>query len=473
MKIKAIEIKRLYQHIDVYWELNNDVNILTGINGSGKSTILQLIVEALGAKNEDIDFHKFDVLDEMIILFDNNILLKINSTRREIIGTEVKTDFNINIDFTNTFDIPHGNYDTSLSVLDAQLKDLIRLFTIYQRDIKSKEFDVFIDGEVLQEIGINKHKEITQQIQNIRADKNLFIKYINELFGETNKGFDEKDLNFKIKGKQEPIELKKLSSGEKQVLIILLKTLLQERKPFIYLLDEPEISLHIKWQRQLINYIEQLNPNAQIIVATHSATLFYLTYENKRFAIDSIINKTSSNSVSKILKTNHSTKLINHLKKEIAEIKDTKKDSLAQTYNTNLALNRLTVISKNAAQKVIDLYKEANIEPDVITVTTLISKIITINDAIIFLNNVVNEYNIKPNQYTLNVLIKKVNTVDEGIELLSSIRENFDVYPDIITFSTLLGKVMKTEDINSVEEARNYYGIQDNERYLRKLKVKR
>jgi predicted ATPase len=37
----------------------------------------------------------------------------------------------------------------------------------------------------------------------------------------------------------------RLSAGEKQILIILLKVILQENQPSILLMDEPELSLHL------------------------------------------------------------------------------------------------------------------------------------------------------------------------------------------------------------------------------------
>ncbi|MDY0207129.1 MAG: AAA family ATPase [Pseudomonas sp.] len=66
------------------------------------------------------------------------------------------------------------------------------------------------------------------------------------------------------------IDIFKLSSGEKQLLILLIEVLLQRNKPYIYLTDEPEISLHIEWQRKIIPTVKKLNTSAQIIVATHS-----------------------------------------------------------------------------------------------------------------------------------------------------------------------------------------------------------
>lgn len=66
------------------------------------------------------------------------------------------------------------------------------------------------------------------------------------------------------------IPLAKLSSGEKQLLILFIEALLQRQQPYIFMADEPELSLHISWQRNIVSAIRSINPNAQIIVATHS-----------------------------------------------------------------------------------------------------------------------------------------------------------------------------------------------------------
>ena len=71
-------------------------------------------------------------------------------------------------------------------------------------------------------------------------------------------------------GVDQRIPVEKLSSGEKQLIILLVEALLQRQRPYVFLADEPELSLHIAWQRKIIPAIRLLNPNAQIIVATHS-----------------------------------------------------------------------------------------------------------------------------------------------------------------------------------------------------------
>ena len=54
------------------------------------------------------------------------------------------------------------------------------------------------------------------------------------------------------------------------MLLILLTTLVQDKQPYVLFMDEPEISLHIDWQQRLIGLVHDLNPNAQIILTTHS-----------------------------------------------------------------------------------------------------------------------------------------------------------------------------------------------------------
>ena len=68
----------------------------------------------------------------------------------------------------------------------------------------------------------------------------------------------------------EELPLYKLSSGEKQMLIILLTALVEDNRPYVLFLDEPEASLHFEWQQKLISLIREMNPNAQVILTTHS-----------------------------------------------------------------------------------------------------------------------------------------------------------------------------------------------------------
>ncbi len=107
-----------------------------------------------------------------------------------------------------------------------------------------------------------------EDIKKIFSPINLFTETLHQFI--TDKTFHFVSGELILRNNHGPINHKNLSSGEKQLLILFIETLLQQNKPFIFLTDEPELSLHIAWQRNIIPAIKQLNPNAQVIAATHS-----------------------------------------------------------------------------------------------------------------------------------------------------------------------------------------------------------
>lgn len=87
--------------------------------------------------------------------------------------------------------------------------------------------------------------------------------------------------------KKVDLSIHSLSSGERQILILLTETLLQQKRPYVFIADEPELSLHIEWQRKLISSIMELNPNVQIIFATHSPEIA-ANYPQKLIYLNSV-----------------------------------------------------------------------------------------------------------------------------------------------------------------------------------------
>ena len=81
-------------------------------------------------------------------------------------------------------------------------------------------------------------------------------------------------------GPAKEIQLTELSSGEKQLFIIFAETLLQSKNEYIFLADEPELSLHIDWQEQLVRNIRTINPNCQLVFATHSPDVVSVYQDN-------------------------------------------------------------------------------------------------------------------------------------------------------------------------------------------------
>ena len=92
---------------------------------------------------------------------------------------------------------------------------------------------------------------------------------------------------------QQKITLEQLSAGEKQMLLILLTVFLMDCKPAILLMDEPELSLHVTWQEKLISSLRKLNPNCQLILTTHSPSIFAMGWEDKLVFTEDIITFTN------------------------------------------------------------------------------------------------------------------------------------------------------------------------------------
>lgn len=119
---------------------------------------------------------------------------------------------------------------------------------------------------------VDEYEALQEKKEEIFSQQNKFIDLLNTLFEKrkTVELSDRNELFFYTVNNCRKLKLSELSSGEKQLLIILGQALLQEQKPTIYIADEPELSLHLKWQTSLTNAITSLNPKAQIIFATHS-----------------------------------------------------------------------------------------------------------------------------------------------------------------------------------------------------------
>ena len=108
------------------------------------------------------------------------------------------------------------------------------------------------------------------QAAEVSKPKTKFQDLIDELFNDTGKKINRKSNEILFEQDGDELTPYQLSSGEKQMLVILLTVLVQDNQHCSLFMDEPEISLHIEWQQKLISLIRVLNPNVQIILTTHS-----------------------------------------------------------------------------------------------------------------------------------------------------------------------------------------------------------
>jgi energy-coupling factor transporter ATP-binding protein EcfA2 len=114
---------------------------------------------------------------------------------------------------------------------------------------------------------VERINRIEEQIEAATATRDRFENLLRTLFNGKVILLKERTIEVRLAGDEE-IGLGSLSSGEKQLLRILFEVM--SAGPNAVLIDEPEISMHLDWQRQLVPAMQALNPDAQLILATHS-----------------------------------------------------------------------------------------------------------------------------------------------------------------------------------------------------------
>lgn len=80
------------------------------------------------------------------------------------------------------------------------------------------------------------------------------------------------------------ISTNNLSSGEIQLIVIIIHLVFceLEKEHSVFVIDEPELSLHLSWQEKFVDAITEASPRTQFILATHSpAIISKLEYESK------------------------------------------------------------------------------------------------------------------------------------------------------------------------------------------------
>lgn len=109
--------------------------------------------------------------------------------------------------------------------------------------------------------------QVEERITQAMASRTRLQDLISKLFQGKRVEFGEATITVQTEDNS-PIDLGLLSSGEKQVLRLLVEALRAGDNTL--LIDEPELSMHVDWQQDLIASMRRLNPDAQVIVATHS-----------------------------------------------------------------------------------------------------------------------------------------------------------------------------------------------------------
>lgn len=135
--------------------------------------------------------------------------------------------------------------------------------------INAEDFSILVSLRRISGV-TDRWNKLQDQLAMIFAQRDEFLSIASSLFQrKTIEISDSNELIFRSRSGK-PLSPQVLSSGEKQLLILLSEVLLQRQRPSIFIADEPEISLHVTWQEKLVPSLRRLNEHAQIIAATHS-----------------------------------------------------------------------------------------------------------------------------------------------------------------------------------------------------------
>jgi ABC-type Mn2+/Zn2+ transport system ATPase subunit len=284
MKIKKIQLKNGYKRFhDLTIDLGNEpkrIIALVGPNGCGKSSVLDAMLfhsnayGLIGNKGyKDHEYHSMNRTpnynyENVEIQFVKGTYIEVR-TARQSTGKE-NTIF--------SFRSPY-RYNSNLKVTETRATTEIRLNN-YGATASSDLDDKMEENYRRLNVKYNKYlhdQDCTpsQAKAKIIGDLNSSVKNCLdlEIFNLGNIEANQGTLYFKKSDHPREFEFNVLSSGEKEVVDILLDLYLRkdEYNDTIFLIDEPELHINTSIQRKLLIEIDKLiGENCQIWMSTHS-----------------------------------------------------------------------------------------------------------------------------------------------------------------------------------------------------------
>ena len=281
--------------------------VLAGENGTGKTTILETLNTFLSIGSfEPFDTIEYEIGDKRYILTPSNISnsLKTFFTRYDVeneISENIHSDRNNNSNsiqsdnkdprsYGSVFSRPRADYKTNKiesvktneldknkydSDNDDNFTSLKQLIVDVQNQDNERYSDINDERQTQNLPAMTKGE--FEQISKIYRFKNAFNNFFDKIkYKKVSNKANEKVVLFEKNGAE--ISLEHLSTGEKQIVFrgaYLLKNLSLLNNSTI-MIDEPELSMHPKWQEKILQYYKTLftddagNQIVQLFIATHS-----------------------------------------------------------------------------------------------------------------------------------------------------------------------------------------------------------
>ena len=270
---------------------------ITGSIGTGKTTVANKFME-LGYKSIDCDKINHLILekdnigylkvlehfgDEILKTFldvdnistlplaieymkrlDKNTIVKIQKDYTAVVKTMLKWDDETEAKINLFFDSLIEEIQTAQSPLnDVNTEDFMAL--MFKLSELTKITNVIYKAEKTEQ----SKKRVRQPIEDFLNTVNGFIQS-----NSTNKeiAINNEGVLYLKTPQGNKIDIQSLSSGEKQIITFFAYLVfgLPTTNQSIFIVDEPELSLHLNWQRKFVDSIVAINKNVQLIFATHA-----------------------------------------------------------------------------------------------------------------------------------------------------------------------------------------------------------
>lgn len=288
MKIKSIYIKNIKALKDFKIDFNNNVNVVIGENGLGKTTILETIYNIITSnkrflEDESSEGCNLEVLfteDELNIInrFRNRLHKEVFKSKEKIsVGKhEIKKELNLKKQFPSSIilkekwfrkvvylptDVNFKKHKVETAKKVEGSTEIGIILNSDEMSLNLKEYLVNIHYKDLEDMSIG---ETPYRIQKFKQLYNAFFEEKEFL------GVKDFEPLFKIKATGEIHSADELSAGEKQIFFRGGSLLQMDLNDSIILIDEPELSLHPEWQQKILEFYKGIGENNQIIIATHS-----------------------------------------------------------------------------------------------------------------------------------------------------------------------------------------------------------
>lgn len=364
--IKRFYVEKLFGDKSLELKLHPDLNIITGRNGTGKTTILKLmwymlssnlerVIPEVKFKYAELITDKFTIQLKHLNNGKTEILLKVKgkvAEKERISETSYRSSSQVEsinrrlvlISGDSVFFPTFRRIEGGFSISDrrpshfeespsGQVGEALREYanrmtagghkfvsSISTEDIEGlllqkyanvSEKTNFLHKEVSQKISVaikefKKHtgnvkdpitytRETLNKIEKIAANSEKDRERLHQPFTQLSeligKVFETKSIKVRditLGDYPKKILASKLSAGEKQMLSFMVYNAFLKKAPFF--VDEPEISLHVDWQRILVPTLMSQESGNQFILATHSP-MIYSKYQGKELDLDSLLHK--------------------------------------------------------------------------------------------------------------------------------------------------------------------------------------